>query len=133
MNHAECRDMIAACDKAGVKLFVGYYRRALPRFLKVRDLIADGAIGEVRLARSQQFARLPAASAFAGGALPWPVDPALSGGGLFFEAGCHTLDFLDFLFRPNANLQGITRNKAAPRRPPDTGVRRYRLAPCAFG
>jgi hypothetical protein len=50
--------MIGACAKAGVKLFVGYYRPALPRFLKVRDLIAEDAIGDVRLVRSQQFTRL---------------------------------------------------------------------------
>ena len=98
MNHAECLAMIAACRAGGVPLWVGYYRRALPRFLKVRDLIAKGAIGEVRLVRSQQFARLPGAGAFAGGAVPWRVDPALSGGGFFFEAVCHTFDFLDFLF-----------------------------------
>jgi predicted dehydrogenase len=67
-NPAECREMVAACAEAGVKLWVGYYRRALPRFLKVRDLVADGAIGDVRLVRSQQFARLPAPSAFAAGA-----------------------------------------------------------------
>jgi predicted dehydrogenase len=95
MNPAECREMITACAEAGVKLWVGYYRRALPRFLKVRDLVADGAIGAVRLVRSQQFARLPAASAFAG-AVPWRVDPALSGGGFFFEAVCHTFDSSTF-------------------------------------
>jgi predicted dehydrogenase len=133
MNHAECRDMIAACDKAGVKLFVGYYRRALPRFLKVRDLIADGAIGEVRLVRSQQFARLPAASAFAGGAVPWRVDPALSGGGFFFEAVCHTFDFLDFLFGPIEDLHGIAGNKAGAWRPEDTVVASYRFASGVFG
>src|SRR5215470_13734221 len=48
MNHAECLDMIAACRVAGVPLWVGYYRRALPRFLTVRDLVADNAIGEIR-------------------------------------------------------------------------------------
>lgn len=133
MNPAECRDMIAACDKAGVKLWVGYYRRALPRFLKVRDLVAEGAIGDVRLVRSQQFARLPAASAFAGGAVPWRVDPALSGGGFFFEAVCHTFDFLDFLFGPIEDLHGIAGNKAGAWRPEDTVVASYRFASGVFG
>src|SRR5947199_8435884 len=36
MNPAECQEMITACARAGVKLWVAYYRRALPRFLKVR-------------------------------------------------------------------------------------------------
>src|SRR5258706_15119616 len=59
MNHAECLDMIAACRVARVPLWVGYYRRALPRFQAVRDLLAAGAIGPVRMVVSRQFQRLP--------------------------------------------------------------------------
>ena len=33
MNHAQCREMVDACRAAGVPLWVGYYRRALPRLL----------------------------------------------------------------------------------------------------
>lgn len=118
---------------SGVKLWVGYYRRALPRFLKVRYLVAEGAIGDVRLVRSQQFARLPAASVFAGGAVPWRVDPALSGGGFFFEAVCHTFDFLDFLFGPVEDLHGVAGNKADAWRSEDTVVASYRFASGVFG
>src|SRR3954453_17012092 len=49
MNHAQCTSMIEACRAGGVPLWVAYYRRALPRFLAVRDLIASGTIGEVRM------------------------------------------------------------------------------------
>jgi len=133
MTHGECLDMIAACDKGGVPLWVGYYRRALPRFLAVRDLLEEGAIGEVRLVRSQQFSRPPAADAFAGGAVPWRVDPALSGGGFFFEAVCHTFDFLDFLFGPVEDIHGVAGNKAGLWRPEDTIVASYRFASGVFG
>ena len=44
----EARAMVDACQKAGVPLFVAYYRRAQPRFLKARELIETGALGEVR-------------------------------------------------------------------------------------
>ena len=47
MNHAECLDMIAAAERSGQRLFVAYYRRALPYFLKVKELLDSGAIGEV--------------------------------------------------------------------------------------
>ena len=85
MDHGQCLDMVAACRSAGVPLWVGFYRRALPRFLAVRDLVADGAIGDVRLAVSYLTQRQPDAASFAGGAIPWRVNPALSGGGFFFE------------------------------------------------
>ena len=35
MTFAECESMIAACRAANVPLWVAYYRRLLPRFLKV--------------------------------------------------------------------------------------------------
>jgi predicted dehydrogenase len=74
MRHAECVEMIEACRDAGVPLWVGYYRRALPRFLKVRDLVESGAIGQVRMVISRQFARAPKIAD--GDALPWRIDPA---------------------------------------------------------
>ena len=38
-SYAECVEMIEVCRSAGTPLFVAYYRRALPRFLKVKALI----------------------------------------------------------------------------------------------
>ena len=46
---AECEAMIDACRSAGVPLFVAYYRRTLPRFLKIKELVESGALGDVRL------------------------------------------------------------------------------------
>lgn len=36
-TYAECQDMIQACEKAKVPLYVAYYRRALPHFLKIKS------------------------------------------------------------------------------------------------
>jgi predicted dehydrogenase len=127
MSHRQCQAMIAACAAAGVPLWVAYYRRALPRFLKVKALIEDGAIGTVRLVRSQQFARLPGA-AFAHDPKAWRVNPVLSGGGFFFEGACHTLDFLDFLFGPIAEIKGFAANQGGAYRPEDTVTLAYRFA-----
>ena len=41
----ECDAMIAACAASKQKLFVAYYRRALPRFVQVKALLAGGTIG----------------------------------------------------------------------------------------
>ena len=133
MSPAECDDMIAACRAAGVALWVGYYRRALPRFLAVRDLIAAGAIGDVRMVVSRQLQRLPAADQFAGGSVPWRVNPALSGGGFFFEGACHTFDFLDFLFGPIVDVRGFAANRAGAYRPEDTVTASYRFASGVYG
>ena len=44
----ECEDMISACDEAEVDLFVAYYRRAMPRFVTVKQLLSSGRIGQLR-------------------------------------------------------------------------------------
>ena len=49
LDHAECRDHDRRLRRAGVPLFVAYYRRALPRFLKVKALLAEGTIGDLRM------------------------------------------------------------------------------------
>jgi predicted dehydrogenase len=133
MNHAQCRDMIAACRVAGVPLWVGYYRRSLPRFLAVRDLVANGAIGEVRTVMSRHFQRAPNADQFAGDTVPWRVNPELSGGGFFFEGACHTFDFLDFLFGPIAEVRAFAANQAGAYRPEDIVSATYRFESGVLG
>jgi predicted dehydrogenase len=128
MSHAQCVEMVAACRAAGVKLFVGYYRRALPYFLKVRDLMAEGAIGKVRAVITRQHTQLPPQEQLAGGNMPWRIDPARNGGGLFMDMGCHTLDILDFLFGPIAMVQGSAANRAGAYAAEDIVTATYRFA-----
>lgn len=110
MDHAECQEMIAACDAAGVPLWVAYYRRALPRFLEVKSLLDAGAVGEVRAVSSQRLERLLAPRP--DGSLPWRVDPRFTSGGIFVDGACHTLDFLDFLLGPVDDVHGVADNHA---------------------
>lgn len=106
---AECEQMISACREAGVPLYVAYYRRALPRFLKVKELLEAGAIGDVRFVATTQYH--PAPQAAEGGDIPWRLQPEQSGGGLFFDLASHTLDVLDFLLGPIADAKGIASNQ----------------------
>jgi predicted dehydrogenase len=70
---AECDAMIGACASARVPLFVAYYRRAMPRFETVQELLDGGAIGAPRTV-SVRLHRRSADVAPAGVApadLPW--------------------------------------------------------------
>lgn len=108
-NTAECESMVDAFQQAGLPLFVAYYRRALPRFLKVRDWLAENVIGgvtEIRYRHTSLF------HADAGSApLPWRLDAEQSGGGIFLDIGSHTLDIFDFLFGPLAKVCGAAVNR----------------------
>lgn len=111
LNFEECQAMIQACQDAAVHLFVAYYRRALPRFLKVKELIDTHSIGEVRfvnvtLYQPQTPKELDAAT------LPWRVIPEVAGGGHFIDLASHMLDFLDYVFGPIHSVQGFATNQA---------------------
>jgi predicted dehydrogenase len=111
VNFQECRQMIQAARKAGVGLFVAYYRRALPYFNKVKELLTEGAIGQTRLVSLRLHRPLPQ-EPFPQGRLPWRFDPGISGGGLFVDLGCHQLDLLDYLFGPVDRVCGQATNQA---------------------
>ena len=46
LSATEARRMIAACDAAGVRLFVSYYRRFWPHVQQMREWIRAGRIGQ---------------------------------------------------------------------------------------
>lgn len=106
LNFAECEQMITACQVAEVPLFVAYYRRALPRFLHIKQLIEQGEIGHVRYVHTTQTKRLTES----GEQLPWRLNPSISGGGYFFDLASHTLDVLDFLLGPIRYASGRAGN-----------------------
>lgn len=116
MNTAECEEMLAVCRQAGVPLYVAFYRRALPRFQKVKEWIDNGAIGDVRLVRTVHMAK-PATEA---GAHGWRTDPAVSGGGLFHDVGSHTLDLLDYFLGPIRDVSGHASNLGSAYQAEDT-------------
>jgi len=110
VSHAECMDMSAACAAANVPLFVAYYRRSLPRYLKIKSLIDSGAIGEVRMVTTR-FHR-PSLERDSDPAQFWRIDPALAGGGHFVDMAGHALDFLDYVLGPMAEVSGFAANQA---------------------
>src|SRR3954447_15441969 len=111
-TYDECVRMIAAARAAGTKLFVAYYRRSLPRFLKVKELLDLGTIGRVRVANVRLY-QPPAKGELDPATLPWRVRPEIAGAGKFLDLASHTLDLLDFLLGPIAHATGHATNQAA--------------------
>lgn len=107
----ECRQMIAACTAANVPLFVAYYRRRLPGFVKVKEWVDDGAIGEVRMVQIVLHTP-PRPDDFHSDNLPWRVQPEIAGGGYFYDLASHQLDYLDYVFGPITSATGIAANQA---------------------
>ena len=111
MRFEECREIVDVCAQQGVRLYVAFYRRAMPRFLKIKEWIDSGAIGEVRNVRAVQH-QPPAPEDLSRATLPWRLKPEVSGGGKFLDMGIHELDLFDFLFGAIEEVHGIAGNQA---------------------
>jgi predicted dehydrogenase len=110
-TYAECQEMIRVSEETGMPLFVAYYRRTLPAFLKVKELLEEGGIGKVltvniRLHRAYgEKDQYPEQQ-------DWHVNPAIAGAGHFYDLASHQLDYLDFVLGQITEAKGIARNIA---------------------
>ena len=104
-SHAECARMIDAFRATGKPLFVAYYRRALPRFLRAKEVIDCGRIGRVT-GCTYRHTRLH----WPNPAPEWRLNPQQSGGGLLLDLGSHTLDILDWLLGEFVEFGGSASN-----------------------
>lgn len=112
-NVTECQDMINACQKGGVPLYIAYYRRALANFLAVKNWITDGTIGEIRFVDIQVHKPIkPDIVGASQNLANWRTNPEIAGGGYFYDLACHQLDMMDFLFGPITKASGIALNQA---------------------
>lgn len=110
-TYAECREMIAVCEKAKVPLFVAYYRRSLPHFLRIKELLDTGAIGELRSVHIN-LKQVLKPDLIVHLENNWRVNPEIAGGGYFFDLASHQLDLLDFFFGPIVSAKGFSANQA---------------------
>jgi len=88
---ADGEAMSRACESAGVKFGIAYYRRFYPAVRRIKELLTDGTIGEpvlVRIDAFEQFNPPP------GGDRSWLIDPARSGGGPMMDFGSHRIELL---------------------------------------
>ncbi len=88
LNVEEMEQMVAACEKNGVRLMTAFPCRFLPAFVQAKAAIDRGEIGEVVAVKGSNRGTMP------GG---WFIDPALSGGGALLDHSVHVMDLLNWM------------------------------------
>ena len=88
---ADARRILASAESSDKVLAIGYQRHGDGRFIRARELLQTGAIGEVRLVHV--IIAQDCLGYFQPGA-SWRANPALSGGGHFMDTGSHINDIL---------------------------------------
>lgn len=111
-NAAEARRIAAAAKShPGQKLTVAHYRRALPMFLKVKELLDSKLVGDVRTVQIRMWqSRKPALIAET--AVNWRLQPDVSGGGYFHDLAPHQLDLMLFYFGEPVRYHGFSLNQS---------------------
>lgn len=105
----ECQVINRAAEKAGVSVYVAYYRRSLDYFLKVRKILEQGTLGKILHISMQQY--FPARKEdYDPKTRLWRVIPEISGGGYFHDVGCHALDIIFFMFGNPEKISGLSHN-----------------------
>lgn len=122
MNHAECVRMLEAFEGTGTPLWVAFYRRALPRYLLLRDLLRESAIGRLTSVQVEVFDRLAEGER----ARAWRFEPAIAGGGLFLDVGSHCMDMIDFLVGSVQEVSAVALNTGASYEAEDVTVAAFR-------
>ncbi|WP_224994526.1 Gfo/Idh/MocA family protein [Cesiribacter sp. SM1] len=92
------------------KLVIAHYRRALPLFKKVKELLESHAIGKPLFA-DLQLLQPPKSSVVAATENNWRINPAISGGGLFHDLAPHQLDIMLHYFGAAGEATGYSANQ----------------------
>jgi predicted dehydrogenase len=89
LNLAEADRMISACRKANVKLMYAEELLFAPKYVRLKQLLDSGALGEPTLIKQMEKHDGPHAPHF------WDVER--SGGGVTMDMGCHAIEFFRWM------------------------------------
>ncbi|WP_421801923.1 Gfo/Idh/MocA family protein [Flagellimonas sp.] len=98
-----------AFQAKNIPLFIAYYRRSLPRFLKIKHWLDNGLIGEVRHIhwhKTKAPNEIDLSKKY-----NWRTDATIARGGYFDDLASHGLDLFVFLLGNIKNANGLGTNQ----------------------
>jgi len=120
-DYKSCIAMNQVSKQTGMPLYIAYYRRYLPYFMKVKEILDGGQLGDLLFA--EVMLHLPARPEdTASGTLPWRVDVTVAGGGYFYDLACHQIDLFEWFFGNVKHARGTKQNRGGLYSAEDTVV-----------
>lgn len=109
-SYEDCARVNKISVETGVPCFVAYYRRYLPYFQRVKDIVERGVLGKI--VNVQVRFAVPAPDLdYQSANLPWRLQPDIAGGGFFYDLAPHQLDLLQHVFGVILEANGICANR----------------------
>jgi predicted dehydrogenase len=112
VDFASAARMTNAAKENNVKLSVAHYRRAQPFFKKIKQLIGEKVIGDIRFARLELYKKSLTKEELSVPKISWRVDTGVAGGGLFNDLAPHQLDLARYFFGEINDAKGYSLNQA---------------------
>lgn len=109
---AEAKRMLEAVETAGVRHMVGFNYRFVPAIRQARDLIANGALGDIYHFRALYLQEWITDPNFP---LIWRLDKDAAGSGSLGDLGAHIIDLARFLVGEPRSVMGLTKTFIAER------------------
>ncbi len=116
-SYEDCARINRVSRETGIPCFVAYYRRYLPYFLKVKELLP--LIGQV-LNVQIRLAVPPRDLDYNRDNLPWRVNPEIAGGGYFYDLAPHQIDLLQEMLGCILFAEGYSTNRGGLYKAEDT-------------
>lgn len=111
-SYDDCTRINRVSEQTGVPCYVAYYRRYLPYFRKVKEIIRNKTIGDIMNVQIRFSCPPRNLDYSATASLPWRLQPDIAGGGYFYDLAPHQLDLLQDLFGVIIEAEGMCANRA---------------------
>lgn len=110
-SFGECQDMLDISEETGMPLWVAFYRRSLPAFLKAKEIVESGDIGKPLMVNIRLYKEAEERNQTKD-EMHWHVFPEIAGAGHFYDLASHQFDYLDFVLGQITQVNGSAGNIA---------------------
>ena len=111
-NAEEAGRILEAVKNSNKKLVVAHYRRRLPLYLRAKEILSSGDLGQPRYV-SLKAIQPENDALIASSEEYWRVIPEISGGGIFHDLSPHQLDLMIFFFGEPSSINGTSSRRLA--------------------
>ena len=112
LNFASANMIAKVANEKNIKVSIAHYRRGQPLFNKVKELLKENIIGEIRFAELEFYKKPLNKEALTIPKVAWRVNPEIAGGGLFHDIAPHQIDLMYWFFGEIEKASGYSTNQS---------------------
>lgn len=125
-NYLDAENIQKLATKKKITPYVAFYRRGLDKFIKIKEILDSGVIGDVKIVNVTQLMKVDELEKDEK-TRPWRVIPEISGGGKFLDVGTHVLDCLIWFLGEIESISGLVENRGGYYNTDDTVLTTFKF------